>query len=96
MRTCILVAAAALAVPAPASAQVPVAQGSEPHWGITLGQRVLAVRRALPVVDQVVLVPDAATYLDELSRWSPQARYRSRATGPRRGSRDGEGGAQAE
>src|SRR5690606_19096306 len=28
-----------------------------------------------PLIDRVVLVPDAATYLDELSKWSPQGRW---------------------
>ncbi len=54
-----------------------VAQGpsDQPHWAIALGTRVEQVQRAFPVLDRVVLVPDAATYVDELARWSPAARW---------------------
>ena len=44
-------------------------------WAIRLGQRSLQVQCAFPLIDRVVLVPDAATYLDELSKWSPQGRW---------------------
>jgi hypothetical protein len=37
--------------------------------------RVEHVQRAIPTLDRVVLVPDAATYIDELARWSPAARW---------------------
>ena len=40
-----------------------------------LGSRAAEMQRALPIVHQVVLVPDEATYLDEISRWSPEARW---------------------
>jgi hypothetical protein len=40
-----------------------------------LGARSAQLQRNLPVVDQVVLVPDEATYLDEIARWSPEARW---------------------
>jgi hypothetical protein len=54
-----------------------IAQGppEKPHWAITLGMRVEQVQRAIPTLDRVVLVPDAATYIDELARWSPAARW---------------------
>ena len=54
-----------------------VAQGppEKPHWAIALGMRVEQVHRAFGLLDRVVLVPDAATYLDELARWSPAARW---------------------
>jgi hypothetical protein len=45
------------------------------HWSMTLGARVLATERAAACVDRVVLVPDAATYLDEISRWTPERRW---------------------
>jgi hypothetical protein len=45
------------------------------HWAVALGLRVEQVSRMFPTVDRVVLVPDAATYVDELSRWSPQGRW---------------------
>jgi hypothetical protein len=45
------------------------------HWAATLGMRVAQVNAAFPIVDQVVLVPDEATYIEELSRWSPRGRW---------------------
>jgi len=44
-------------------------------WAVQLGNRIAAVERAFPIIDRVVLVPDARTYLDELSRWSPAGRW---------------------
>ncbi len=44
-------------------------------WPIQLGLRTMALERSWPVVDQVVLVPDGRTYLDELSKWSAGARW---------------------
>jgi len=40
-----------------------------------LGARSAKLQITLPVVQQVVLVPDEATYLDEISRWSTKARW---------------------
>ena len=40
-----------------------------------MGIRALQVRMGINVLDQVVLVPDAATYLDEISRWTPSLRW---------------------
>jgi hypothetical protein len=40
-----------------------------------LGRRVAQVEEAIPTIDRVVLVADAATYVDELSRWSPVGRW---------------------
>ena len=53
--------------PAPQQQQVP--------WPIQLGFRTAALERSWTIVDQVVLVPDARTYLDELSRWSEHTRW---------------------
>ena len=54
-------------------------QGSAPpqaeSWPVALGLRVATIERRAPVEDRVVLVPDEATFLDELSRWSPKARW---------------------
>ena len=50
-------------------------QPEQVHWAVKLGARVEQVNRAFPVVDCVVLVPDGATYLDELGRWSPKGRW---------------------
>jgi hypothetical protein len=57
-----------------------IAQGSpepiqEALAAMRLGARAAHVQRNLPVLNQVVLVPDEATYLDEISRWSPRARW---------------------
>jgi len=57
-----------------------IAQGSpepiqEARAAMRLGARAAHVQRNLPVLNQVVLVPDEATYLDEISRWSPRARW---------------------
>tara|TARA_B100000959_G_scaffold285852_1_gene362060 strand:+ start:1246 stop:3117 length:1872 start_codon:yes stop_codon:yes gene_type:complete len=43
--------------------------------GMFLGARVSKVQRSLPLVRQVVLVPDEATYLDEISKWSTESRW---------------------
>jgi len=45
------------------------------HWALTLGRRVAQVQQSVGVLDRVVLVPDAVTYVDELARWSPRARW---------------------
>jgi hypothetical protein len=42
---------------------------------MVLGAKTAAVQRKLPVRRQVVLVPDEATYLDEISRWSVTERW---------------------
>lgn len=52
---------------APAPVQVP--------WPMQMGIRSMQVRLRIGVVDQVVLVPDAATYLDEISRWNLRERW---------------------
>ena len=64
------------------SAQAPPATGatgapraSETPWPIVLGQRTAALERDWPVVNQVVLVPDGRTYLDEIAKWSPEGRW---------------------
>lgn len=45
------------------------------HWATKLGMRSLQVELSFPLIDRVVLVPDGATYLDELSKWSPSGRW---------------------
>jgi hypothetical protein len=44
-------------------------------WQVMLGARARMVDAAFPVIDRVVLVPDGATYLDELAKWSPSGRW---------------------
>ena len=48
---------------------------TELQAAMALGSRVAAVQRKLPLVNQVVLVPDEATYLDEISKWSLTERW---------------------
>lgn len=55
--------------------QTPTSVGLEFQKAVEIGKRVAMVQHSLPLVNQVVLVPDEATYLDELSKWSPQARW---------------------
>ena len=60
-----------------ASAQSPTA-GPAPAatpWPVVLGQRTAALERDWRIVDQVVLVPDGRTYLDEIAKWSPEGRW---------------------
>lgn len=90
MITSLLVAAAlaqAPAAPAGAGSAAPPPVGSAPAgqqvppdaqqipWPITLGLRVVQVPMRVPVVNRVVIVPDEATYLDEISRWSLAGRW---------------------
>lgn len=53
--------------------------GTEPSGearaAMLLGARTAKVQSKLPMLNQVVLVPDEATYLDEIARWSPTARW---------------------
>jgi len=57
--------------PPPTGAPAP----NETPWPVVLGQRTAALERDWPIVDQVVLVPDGRTYLDELAKWSPAGRW---------------------
>jgi hypothetical protein len=44
-------------------------------WPVRIGVRAATLELALPVAQQVVLVPDEATWLDEIARWTPTARW---------------------
>lgn len=59
----------------PAAEPDPEQPEQEFPWPVRLGLRVLQVERAFPLIDRVVLVPDAATYVDELGKWSPHGRW---------------------
>ena len=50
-------------------------ESSEIPWPMRLGMRVAALELRLPVVEKVVLVPDEATFLAEIARWSPTGRW---------------------
>jgi hypothetical protein len=58
----------------PAGQQAPPDAQQIP-WPITLGLRVVQVPLRVPVLNRVVIVPDEATYLDEISRWSLAGRW---------------------
>lgn len=60
---------------APASGAPAAPLPSPQHWAQLLGVRVANDEGRFPFLDQVVLVPDAATYLAELARWSPAGRW---------------------
>lgn len=45
------------------------------HWATKLGIRSIQAELSCPLIDRVVLVPDGATYLNELSKWSPDGRW---------------------
>jgi hypothetical protein len=69
---------AAAQAPASAPVQPPRLQASAPNetpWPVVLGTRTAALERDWPIVDQVVLVPDGRTYLDEIAKWSPAGRW---------------------
>ncbi len=44
-------------------------------WYFSLGESSMQLRARVPVARQVVLVPDLATLVDEVSRWSPQGHW---------------------
>ena len=54
----------------------PVARQPMPvSWKEQMGLRSFQVEMRILVVDKVVLVPDVATYLDEISRWTLRGRW---------------------
>ncbi len=44
-------------------------------WPTRMSMRTTLIRGAFPISSQVVLVPDAATYLDELGKWTKHNRW---------------------
>ena len=62
--------------PAPTEQQTKVVRQQMPvSWQMQMGLRSYQVRARIAIVDKVVLVPDAATYLDEISRWTLRGRW---------------------
>ncbi|MBM44185.1 MAG: hypothetical protein CMJ36_04130 [Phycisphaerae bacterium] len=45
------------------------------EWPTRIAMRTALIRGAFPISSQVVLVPDAATYLDELAKWTKENRW---------------------
>lgn len=60
---------------APSQPRIPGGFTEEVSWTMRMAFRIQLIRGAFPISKQVVLVPDAATYLDELSRWTKDARW---------------------
>lgn len=65
----------AMVAAAPQQSAPPQGAGQPLPWSVQLGVRVAEVEHRVPLVDRVVLVPDEATYLDEISRWSPAGQW---------------------
>ena len=66
----------AQSAPAPTEQQTKVVRQQMPvSWQMQMGLRSYQVRARIAIVDKVVLVPDAATYLDEISRWTLRGRW---------------------
>ncbi|MDP7518770.1 MAG: hypothetical protein QF438_01320, partial [Phycisphaerales bacterium] len=63
-----------LAVSGGVGAQVQPAAGELP-WFLQLGESSMQLRARVPVARQVVLVPDAQTLSDEVSKWTLQAQW---------------------
>lgn len=55
----------------PATTAVPTAQPPQ----VLLGRRVEQVRQSAQVCSTLVLVPDAASYIEAIARWSPRVRF---------------------
>ena len=64
-------------VPASQGAQDPPATRQVPEvaWQIRLGARVGGLTSQLPRLDRVVLVPDLATWLDEIQQWGARGTW---------------------
>ena len=75
MRRCLIAITSCLIAQFTFAQEAAQPQPDQMHWAVKLGSRAEQVNRAFPVVDCVVLVPDGATYLDELGKWSSQGRW---------------------
>ncbi len=53
----------------------PADAGEPLPWYLALGESSMQLRARVPVLRQVVLVPDLATLVDEVARWSPQGHW---------------------
>lgn len=60
---------------APKSGAPQVQGTSDLPWPVGLGLRVVQIEVSLPVAKQVTIVPDPATWLDEVSRWTRDRRW---------------------
>ena len=55
--------------------QSPEQMSEELKASFLIGARVASHQRATPIINQVVLVPNEATYLNEISKWSIEGQY---------------------
>jgi len=77
VRSVLIVCVVAVIATVHARGQATQVQGQQVPmpWPMKIGLQSVQVSMRLPVVDQVVLVPDAATYLDEIGRWDLRGRW---------------------
>lgn len=85
MKSTALIVAAVLGIPSNGIAQTTQPETTAPPstqqdiqqlpWAVQLGLRGVQAPMSVPLVDRVVLVPDAATYVDELGKWSLNGRW---------------------
>jgi hypothetical protein len=59
----------------PAGPRLPGGFKEGVHWATRLGMRTQFIRGMCPISKKVVLVPDAATYLDEVTKWTRYDRW---------------------
>ncbi|MSR44937.1 MAG: hypothetical protein EXS15_06235 [Phycisphaerales bacterium] len=74
---CALLVASTLAgaqAPVPTETPTPTVT-QEVSWQVKMGVRSFQVQARISVIDKVVLVPDGATYLDEISKWTLRGRW---------------------
>ena len=55
--------------------QVPANQSLELKASMLVGARSARLQQTIPIINQVVLVPDEQSYLDEISKWSSKGRW---------------------
>ena len=58
-----------------ASMEPTVDSGQNIPWPIKLGASSLNRSNQIPLIDQVVLVPDSDTFIDEIAHWSPAGQW---------------------
>lgn len=46
-----------------------------PQWAINLGNQIMELRKTIPSLNQVVIVPDSETFLVAIQDWNLQKRY---------------------
>ncbi len=67
--------APAVRIPRPTTPQVAVQGSSAAHSALALGERVRETQKKAAVIPAVVIVSDGASFLDAISRWTPELRF---------------------